>query len=156
MCKQVLIVVVLLGSALGLPGKRGSIGLDRSLLSMFDAFQAANGQHGEEEGHGYKAVSQFHDGPGVHDHEHDGHNHLQYQVRYHDGQQDEHSHGNNPSAIEQLHDGPGGHHHDDNGHDHKKHNEDSNKPVQDIKENNEDIKQFTLIISKLLFQLSQM
>ena len=72
MCKLVLIVVVLLGSALGLPGKRGNIGLDRSFLSMFDAFQAANGQQGEEEGSGhvYEAMNQYHDGPGEHDHEH--------------------------------------------------------------------------------------
>ena len=180
MNRLIVVVVVLLGSTLGLPGKTGGIGSDRSLLSMFDAFQAANGYHGEEEGHAYEAVNQFHDGPGESDHEHgnnpsvieqlhdgpgghhhddDGHvhnNHEQYRVRYHDGPKRDHVHGNNPSVIEQLHDGPRGHHHDDDGHDHKKHNEDSNKPILDIKENNEDIRQFTLIISKLLFQLSQM
>ena len=52
MNKLVAVVVLLLGSALGLPTKRGSIGIDKSLLSMFDAFHAANGQHGEEEGSG--------------------------------------------------------------------------------------------------------
>ena len=100
-------------------------------------------------------MNQFHDGPGEHDHEHDGHNHEQYRVRYNDGPQDDHVHGNNPSDIEQLHDGPGGQYHDDDGHDHKKHSEDANKP-RAIKGNNEEIRQFTLIVSKLLFQLSQM
>ena len=68
---------------------------------------------------------------------HDGHNHDQYSVRYHDGQQNEHVYGNNPSVIKQLHDGPGRHHHDDDGHDHHKHSANANKP-EAIKANNED------------------
>ena len=137
---------------------------------MFDAFKAANGHtHDDNESYQHKHAM-HHDGTDGHDHgyvandieqfpegqdRHDGHNHEQYRERYHAmPRKHDHTHENNPSAIKQLHDGPGGHHHDDDGHDHKNHNENATE-VEENKERNEDLRKFTLIISKLLFQLPQ-
>ena len=140
---------------------------------MFDAFKAANGythddnEHihamhheeangHEEDGYEHEHYEQFHDGHGGQDHDNDGHHHEQYGVRYHAGPREhDHMQENNPSAIKQLHDGPGGHHHDDDGHHHKNHNEAATE-AEENKGSNEDVRKFTLIISKLLFQMSQM
>ena len=151
MCNPVILLTVLLGLSHVSVGKR-SLGLDKSLLSLFDAFNAANGHrdhvHDEDE------YQQLHDGHEGHDHDNDGHVHEQYNVKYHKeprhGQ--DHIHHNSAKDIQQFHDGPGGHHHDDDGHDHKRHKE----PVTKAEDNNEELRKFTLIISKLLFQLSQM
>eukprot|EP00090_Calanus_glacialis_P036112 TRINITY_DN6158_c0_g1_i1.p1 TRINITY_DN6158_c0_g1~~TRINITY_DN6158_c0_g1_i1.p1 ORF type:complete len:152 (-),score=37.00 TRINITY_DN6158_c0_g1_i1:73-528(-) len=151
MSNPLIIITVLLGLSQVSVGKR-SLGLDKSLLSMFDAFDAAKGN--SDHVHDRDEYEQLHDGQGGHDHDNDGHVHEQYSVKYHKeprhGQ--DHIHHNSARDIQKLHDGPGGHHHDDDGHDHKKHKE----AVTEAEENNADLRKFTLIISKLLFQLSQM
>ena len=132
-------------------GKR-SLGLDRSLLSMFDAFNAANGH--SDHVHDRDEYEHLHDGHGGHDHDNDGHVHEQYNMEYQEepGHESDHIHHKGVGAIQQLHDGPGGNHHDDDGHDHKKLKE----AVTNADENTAELRKFTLIISKLLFQLSQM
>ena len=140
--------------------RRAGLVLDRSLLDMFDAFKAANHnkngkmrdvykEDSEEENdhtHNANEYSMYHDGEGGHHHDDDGHNHQTFR---------EHSHHNHPDGANHFHDGPGGHHHDDDGHNHKRHKE-AKTEAEEAKVENEDLRQFTLIISKLLFQLSQM
>ena len=138
--------------------RRAGLVLDRSLLDMFDAFKAANHNKNEkmrdaykedsenDHTHNAKEYSMYHDGEGGHHHDDDGHNHQTFR---------EHSHHNHPDGANHFHDGPGGHHHDDDGHNHKRHKE-AKTEAEEAKVENEDLRQFTLIISKLLFQLSQM
>merc|ERR1711892_1519889 len=150
MLKAVFILILAAGSGCGSPGKRAGLALDRSLLSMFDAVKAANSQRNEKliDDDDYDELH----GHGGNSHDEDGHTHKQFRARNHD--QDQHQH-NNSQLVHQLHDGPGGHHHDNDGHNHKRHNEaDANS--EEGKESTEDLRQITLIISKLLFQLSQM
>merc|ERR1711892_914268 len=141
MLKAVFILILAAGSGCGSPGKRAGLALDRSLLSMFDAFKAANSQRNEKfmdkHSHDDDDYDELHDGQGGHSHAHD------------------HTHRTNPGVVHQLHDGPGGHHHDDDGHNHKRHTEADTNSEED-KESTEDLRKFTLIISKLLFQLSKM
>ena len=150
MSNPLIIITVLLGLSQVSAGKR-SLGLEKSLLSMFDAFNAAKGN--SDHVHDRDEYEQLHDGQGGHDHDNDGHAHEQHSVKYHKEPRHEqdHIHLNSARDVQQLHDGPGGHHHDDDGHDHKKHKE----AITEAEDNNEDLRKFTLIISKLLFQLSQ-
>merc|ERR1719393_707943 len=55
--------------------------------------------------HEPSSIGMYHDGPGGHLHDDDGHTH--HAQHHHD-----------PSTIGQFHDGPGGHHHDSDGHIH--------------------------------------
>merc|ERR1712106_1199662 len=154
MLKAVFILILAAGSGCGSPGKRAGVALDRSLLSMFDAFKAANSQRNEKlmdkHNHDDDEYDELHDGHGGHSHDDDGHTHKHFRAGYH--AQDQH---NDSQIVHKLHDGPGGHHHDDDGHNHKRHTEaDANS--EEGNESTEDLRQITLIISKLLFQLSQM
>merc|ERR1711892_427723 len=156
MLKAVFILILAAGSGCGSPGKRAGVALDRSLLSMFDAFQAENSQRNEKlmdkHSHDDDDYDELHDGQGGHSHDDDGHTHQEFRVRSH---AQDHTRRTNPGVVHQLHDGPGGHHHYDDGHNHKRHTEaDTNS--EEGKESTEDLRKFTLIISKLLFQLSKM
>ena len=133
---------------------------------MFDAFKAANGQRNAElreydeieHDHNQDGYADFHDGQEGHEHDNDGHIHEHYMARYNAGpgeHSQHHSHYNGDSDVQKHRDGPSGHHHDNNGHDHKKHNDALTK-AEENKGVNDDLRQFTLIISKLLFQLSRM
>merc|ERR1712212_955318 len=139
---------------------REGMELDRSLLDMFDAFKAANhhrngkirvvhkkeSEEDSEHTHDAHDYEKYHDGEGGHHHDDYGHNHQTFS---------EHSHPHHPDGVSHLRDGPAGHHHDDDGHNHKRHTE-TKTEAEEAKVENEDLRQFTLIISKLLFQLSQM
>ena len=106
----------------------------------------------DKHSHDDDEYDELHDGQGGHSHDDDGHSHKHFRVRSH---AQDHTHRTNPGVVHQLHDGPGGHHHDDDGHNHKRHTEaDTNS--EEGKESTEDLRKFTLIISKLLFQLSQL
>merc|ERR1711892_619648 len=82
MLKAVFILILAAGSGCGSPGKRAGLALDRSLLSMFDAFQAANSQRNEKlmdkHKHDDDDYDELHDGHGGHSHDDDGHNHKRH------------------------------------------------------------------------------
>ena len=107
-----------------------------------------------EHGHDQDDYEEFHNGEEGHDPDTDGHIHDHYRARYNAGPRERAQHNSNnngASDVQQLHDGARGHHRDDDGYDHKKQTDALTKY-----EVNEDLRQFTLIISNLLFQLSRM
>ena len=107
--------------------------LDKSLAQMFKAYRGSSlsspdlkmllrssfddvNHHdddvhvqGWDHEHEQEAFHLYHDGPGGHSHDDDGHVHLNQQGRNHEHEQGD---------FNLYHDGPGGHHHDDDGHVH--------------------------------------
>ena len=111
------LVVVTVG---GIPTEKES--LEKSLLQMFKAYRGSSdsesgstdqrmlprniidGRHKHDQSN----LGVYHDGPGGHHHDDDGHVHLQ--------QQRDQDHEHDSGTFSWYHDGPGGHHHDDDGH----------------------------------------
>ena len=104
----------------GIPTKKES--LEKSLLQMFKAYRGSSDSESgstdqrmlprniidEIHKHDQSNLGVYHDGPGGHHHDDDGHVHLQ--------QQRDQDHEHDSGTFSLYHDGPGGHHHDDDGH----------------------------------------
>merc|ERR1719410_2431434 len=170
--------------------------LEKSLAQMFNAYKAASLQTSEQDqeelkksfiqkyfhSHGPETENLYHDGPGGHPHDDDGHSHQQHQQYYEGDYQNYH---------QQHHDSDGHTHHQqnshhlDDGHNHGKSNQGNskqrqlkqeekqlpndvdNKNVAEVQPNQEKqeaervksekkaLRELTLTISKLLFHLSQ-
>ena len=131
---------------------------------MFQAYKVAKDKklaREDKHNHNHGEYDMFHDGPGGHPHDEDGHVH---QDHFHESL----------SSYNKFHDGPGGHHHDNDGHIHESHVEadqsdghthqktkndeaissTEEESSNDIEDDNQNLRDITLTISKLLFHLS--
>ena len=171
----------------GIPTEKES--LEKSLLQMFKAYRGSSDSESDSADqrmlprniidgrhkHDQSNLGVYHDGPGGHHHDDDGHVHLQ--------QQRDQDHEHDSGAFNSYHDGPGGHHHDDDGHLHLRtqhhHDDDghlhpraqqaggykqqrsvskesvSSSKNEDGNIERESLRDITLTMSKLLFHLSQ-
>ena len=161
---NLLSVFLIVGVSYGNPFDKEA--LQKSLLEMLSAHRTSPSQDeavmepksitkGSFHSHEPSTIAMYHDGPGGHHHDSDGHTH-------HD-----------PSSIGKFHDGPGGHAHDNDGHRHHdrhhhrsgQHHEgdghthatESEEQIDSLEEtkDKENLRDITLTISKLLFHLSQ-
>lgn len=121
--------------------------LEKSLAQMFNAYKAASLQTSEQDqeelkksfiqkyfhSHTPETENMYHDGPGGHPHDDDGHTHQQHQQYYEGDYQNYHQqHHHSQGTKNMYHDGPGGHPHDDDGHTHhQQHHQQNNRHLDD-------------------------